>query len=87
MVVKEEMFLKSFCNDFVISVEEFKEIQVVYLFQDCYGMLQFGFMKIWFLGVIVENKCYMVLKGVQDWDDEKFYNDFYSVYDLCVEEV
>lgn len=84
--VKEETFLKSFRNDFAISVEEFKETQAVHPSQDRHGTLQPGFMKTRPPGVTAENKRHMALKGAQDWDDEKFHNDSYSAHDSRVEE-
>ncbi|KAG0611647.1 hypothetical protein M758_7G155000 [Ceratodon purpureus] len=87
---KEETFIKSFRNDIVIEIEEFKERQAVHPSQDRHGTMEPGPLKTRPPGMAEENKQYMIRKACEnacvDANDEKYKHDSYSEHDMCADE-
>lgn len=88
---KEETFIKSFRNETVIEIEEFKERQAVHPSQDRHGTMEPGPLKTQPLALAEENKQYMIRKASEDAcvddNDVKYKHDSYSEHDMRAEEL
>lgn len=86
--VKEQTFLKSFRNDVVVEVEEFKEMKNVHPSKTQHGSLEPGPMKTRPPGMRLEDRRYMAKRAskLACADDEKYRNDSVSAHDMAAEE-
>ena len=87
---KEDTFIKSFRNDHVLQIEEFKERQAVHPSKNRHGSLDPGPLKSGPPGMGDNSKQFMVRKArnttcINDCDD-KYKQDSYSQHDMRHEE-
>ncbi len=84
--VKEETFLKSFRNNVVIEIEEWKETQAVHPSQDRHGTLEPGPMKSRPPGMAKEMRRSMARKASKAVCVEEVHDDSYSAHDMRADE-